>query len=128
MKLTSYFGKEKMDDLTFIQTYIDRLNALSQKDIQWALSDSEEENENVQNLLMEMVLQFYATDLIQLDCYEKYLNVEKTIQDMTCKELQAYLIHLFHEDRVHPGSLIKNGIGEKQLLHVLVMLRKRWVS
>ena len=125
MKLTSYFGKEKMDDLTFIQTYTDRLNALSQKDIQWALSDSEEENEKVQNLLMEMVLQFYATDLIQLDCYEKYLNVEKTIQDMTFKELQAYLIHLFHEDRVHPGSLIKNGIGKKQLLQVLVLLQKK---
>ena len=128
MKLTSYFEKEKLDDLTFIQTYIDRLNKLNEEDIQWALSDSEQENEKVQNLLMEMVLQFYATDLIQLDCYEKYLNVEKTIQDMTCKELQAYLIHLFHEDRVHPGSLIKNGIGKKQLLHILEQLENKLVS
>lgn len=126
MKLTSYFGKEKMDDLTFIKTYIRRLNELSDEDINWALSESDEENEKVQDLLMEMVLQFYATDLIQLNSYEKYLNVTKSIQDMTIKELQAYLIDLFHEDRVHPGSLIKNGIGKKQLLNLLIELNKRY--
>lgn len=126
MKITSYFGKEKMDDLTFIHTYINKLNGLSDEDINWALRQSEEENEKVQDLLMEMVLQFYATDLIQLDSYEKYLNLTKSIQDMTTKELQAYLIHLFHEDRVHPGSLIKNGIGNKQLLNLLIELNKKY--
>lgn len=128
MKLTSYFGKEKMDDITFIQTYIKRLNELSDEDINWALSNSEEDNEKVQDLLMEMVLQFYSTNLVQLDSYEQYLNKTKPIQTMTCKELQAYLIDLFHEDRVHPGSLIQNGIGQKQLLEVLVQLQGRLVS
>ena len=127
MKLTSYFGKEKIDDLTFIRTYIKKLTELSDEDIKWALSDSEEENENVQDLLMEIVLQFYATDLVQLDSYEKYLNKNKSLQEMTIQELRAAFIDLFHEDRVCPGSLIQNGIGKKQLLNLLVELNKRYI-
>ena len=39
--------------------------------------------------------------------------VDKEYQSMSLKELQASLIQIFHNDRVHPDSLIHNGIGKK---------------
>jgi hypothetical protein len=59
MKISNYFAKEKMDDATFIQTFIEKLNDLTDEDICWANSDLLEDNENVQSLLMEMVLSFF---------------------------------------------------------------------
>ena len=44
---------------------------------------------------------------------------------MSFKELQASLIQLFQYDRVHPDSLIHNGIGKKELLEILVEMKKR---
>lgn len=124
MKLTNYFGKEKMDDQTFITTYIQKLEELTNEDIQWALGNQETDNEKVQSLLMEMVLSFYATDLVDFKDYEMYLkNTEYSNQSF--QELQASLIDLFHQDRIHPGSLITNGIGKKQLLEILVEMKKR---
>ena len=64
MKISNYFAKEKMDDASFIQTYIEKLSDLTDEDICWANSDLEEDHEKVQSLLMEMVLSFYATDLV----------------------------------------------------------------
>ena len=124
MKISNYFAKEKMDDASFIQTYIERLNDLTEEDICWANSDLEEDHEKVQSLLMEMVLSFYATDLVDMKDYEAYL-VDKEYQSMSFKELQASLIQLFHNDRVHPDSLIHNGIGKKELLEILVEMKKR---
>lgn len=124
MKISNYFAKEKMGDATFIQTYIQRLNELKEADIQWAKSSLDEDNENVQSLLMEMVLSFYATDLVDMKDYEDYLTT-KPLKSMSLKELQATLIDLFHQDRVHPDSLIHNGIGKKMLLSILVEMKKR---
>lgn len=112
MKISNYFAKEKMDDASFIQTYIEKLSDLTDEDICWANSDLEEDHEKVQSLLMEMVLSFYATDLVDMKDYEAYL-VDKEYQSMSFKELQASLIQLFHNDRVHPDSLIHNGIGKR---------------
>ena len=50
MKISNYFAKEKMDDATFIQTFIEKLNELTDEDICWANSDLLEDNENVQSL------------------------------------------------------------------------------
>lgn len=124
MKISNYFAKEKMDDATFIQTFIEKLNELTDKDICWADSDLLEDNENVQSLLMEMVLSFYATDLVDMKDYEDYL-VNKEFEAMSFKELQASLIYLFHNDRVHPDSLIHNGIGKKELLNILKEMNNR---
>jgi hypothetical protein len=33
MKISNYFAKEKMDDATFIQTFIEKLNELTDEDI-----------------------------------------------------------------------------------------------
>lgn len=85
MKISNYFAKEKMDDASFIQTYIEKLNDLTEEDICWANSDLEEDHEKV----------------------------------------QSSLIQLFHNDRVHPDSLIHNGIGKKELLEILVEMKKR---
>ena len=115
MKISNYFAKEKMDDASFIQTYIEKLSDLTDEDICWANSDLEEDHEKVQSLLMEMVLSFYATNLVDM----------KEYQSMSFKELQASLIQLFHNDRVHPDSLIHNGIGKKELLEILVEMKKR---
>lgn len=112
MKISNYFAKEKMDDALFIQTYIEKLSDLTDEDICWANSDLEEDHEKVQSLLMEMALSFYATDLVDMKDYEAYL-VDKEYQSMSFKELQASLIQLFHNDRVHPDSLIHDGIGKK---------------
>ena len=71
-----------------------------------------------------MVLSFYATDLVDMKDYEDYL-VNKEFEAMSFKELQASLIQLFHNDRVHPDSLIHNGIGKKELLEILVEMKKR---
>ena len=79
MKMSNYFAKEKMDDASFIQTYIEKLSDLTDEDICWANSDLNEDNENVQSLLMEMVLSFYATDLVDMKDYETYL-VDKEYQ------------------------------------------------
>ncbi|WP_417404536.1 hypothetical protein [Holdemanella biformis] len=92
MKISNYFAKEKMDDATFIQTFIEKLNDLTDEDICWANSDLLEDNENVQSLLMEMVLSFYATDLVDMKDYEDYL-VNKEFEAMSFKELQASLIY-----------------------------------
>ena len=54
MKISNYFAKEKMDDASFIQTYIEKLSDLTDEDICWANSDLEEGHEKVQSLLMEM--------------------------------------------------------------------------
>ena len=124
MKISNYFAKEKMDDSTFIQTFIEKLDNLTNEDICWANSDLSEDNENVQSLLMEMVLSFYATDLVNMKDYEDYL-VNKEFEAMSFKELQAALIQLFHNDRVHPDSLIHNGIGKKELLNILKEMNKR---
>ena len=51
--------------------------------------------------------------------------LDKEYQSMSFKELQASLIQLFHNDRVHPDSLIHNGIGKKELLEILVEMKKR---
>lgn len=99
MKISNYFAKEKMDDASFIQTYIEKLSDLTDEDICWANSDLEED-------------------------HEAYL-VDKEYQSMSFKELQATLIQLFHNDRVHPDSLIHNGIGKKELLEILVEMKKR---
>ena len=112
MKISNYFAKEKMNDASFIQTYIEKLSDLTDEDICWANSD------------LEMVLSFYATDLVDMKDYEAYL-VDKEYQSMSFKELQASLIQLFHNDRVHPDSLIHNGIGKKELLEILVEMKKR---
>ena len=117
MKISNYFAKEKMDDATFIQTFIEKLDNLTDEDICWANSDLTEDNENVQSLLMEMVLSFYATDLVNMKEYEDYL-VNKEFEAMSFKELQAALIQLFHNDRIYPDSLIHNGIGKKELLNI----------
>ena len=90
MKISNYFAKEKMDDASFIQTYIEKLSDLTDEDICWANSDLEEDHEKVQSLLMEMVLSFYATDLVDMKDYEEYL-VDKEYQSMSFKELQASL-------------------------------------
>ena len=45
MKISNYFAKEKMDDASFIQTYIEKLNDLTEEDICWANSDLEEDQE-----------------------------------------------------------------------------------
>ena len=66
MKISNYFAKEKMDDVTFIQTFIEKLDELTDEDICWANSDLLEDNENVQSLLMEMVLSFYAFILMSV--------------------------------------------------------------
>lgn len=124
MKISNYFAKEKMEDALFIQTFIEKLNDLTDEDICWANSDLNEDNENVQSLLMEMVLSFYATDLVDMKDYETYL-VDKEYQSMLFKELQASLIQLFHNDGVHPDSLIHNGIGKKELVKILVEMKKR---
>lgn len=113
-----------MEDALFIQTFIEKLNDLTDEDICWANSDLNEDNENVQSLLMEMVLSFYATDLVDMKDYETYL-VDKEYQSMSFKELQASLIQLFHNDGVHPDSLIHNGIGKKELVKILVEMKKR---
>ena len=34
MKISNYFAKEKMDDVTFIQTFIEKLNEIRQKTFQ----------------------------------------------------------------------------------------------
>ena len=44
MKISNYFAKEKMDDATFIQTFIEKLNDLTDEDICWANSDLLEDN------------------------------------------------------------------------------------
>lgn len=124
MKISNYFAKEKMEDALFIQTFIEKLNDLTDEDICWANSDLNEDNENVQSLLMEMVLSFYATDLVDMKDYETYL-VDKEYQSMSFKELQASLIQLFHNEGVHPDSLIHNGIGKKELVKILVEMKKR---
>ena len=124
MKISNYFAKEKMDDATFIQTFIEKLDDLTDEDICWANSDLTEDNENVQSLLMEMVLSFYATDLVNMKEYEDYL-VNKEFEAMSFKELQAALIQLFHNDRVHPDSLIHDGIGKKKLLNILKEMNNR---
>ena len=124
MKISNYFAKEKMDDAIFIQTFIEKLNDLTDEDICWANSNLEEDNDKVQSLLMEMVLSFYATDLVDMKDYETYL-VDKNCQSMSFKELQASLIQLFHNDRVCPDSLIHNGVGKKELLNILVEMKKR---
>ena len=49
MKISNYFAKEKMDDASFIQTYIEKLNDLTEEDICWANSDLEEDHEKVQS-------------------------------------------------------------------------------
>lgn len=36
MKISNYFAKEKMDDASFIQTYIEKLSDLTDEDICWA--------------------------------------------------------------------------------------------
>ena len=54
MKISNYFAKEKMDDATFIQTFIEKLNDLTDEDICWANSDLLEDNENVQSLLRQI--------------------------------------------------------------------------
>lgn len=124
MNFSNYLGKEKMKNEDFIDTYIERLSNLLQSDLDWALHYNEQnENESVQDLLMEMVFSFYATDLVIMKDYEKMLCLEKEIKDMNCLELQAYLIHIFHQDRVIEGSLIVNGIGHHQLLDVLCQLK-----
>lgn len=124
MKLTNYFGKENMDNEAFISTYIQKLKELSDEDIQWALSNQEMDNDKVQSLLMEMVLSFYATDLVDFKEYEKYLT-DKDFGQMSFQELQASLIDLFHQDRLNPGSLIENGIGKKQLFKILVEMQNK---
>ena len=124
MKISNYFAKEKMDDALFIQTFIEKLNDLTDEDICWANSNLEQDNDKVQSLLMEMVLSFYATDLVDMKDYETYL-VDKEYQTMSLKELQASLIQLFHNDRVHTDSLIHNGIGKKELVKILVEMKKR---
>lgn len=125
MKISNYFAKEKMDDATFIQTFIEKLDNLTEEDICWANSDLTEDNENVQSLLMEMVLSFYATDLVNMKEYEDYL-VNKEFEAMSFKELQAALIQLFHNDRIYPDSLIHNGIGKKELLNILKEMNNRF--
>ena len=112
MKISNYFAKEKMEDASFIQMFIEKLNDLTDEDICWANSDLNEDNENVQSLLMEMVLSFYATDLVDMKDYETYL-VDKEYQSMS------------FNDRVHPDSLIHNGIGKKELVKILVEMKKR---
>ena len=124
MKISNYFAKEKMDDAVFVQTYIQRLSKLQESDIVWAKSNLDEDNEAVQSLLMKMVLSFYATDLVDMKDYEDYLTTAP-LESMSLKELQARLIHLFHEDRVHPDSLIHNGIGNCELLKILKEMQKR---
>ncbi len=125
MKFSNYLGKEKMKNEDFIDLYIEQLEHLNQSDLDWALhyDCQDDENESIQSLLMEMVFSFYATDLVMMEDYEKFLHFEKEIVDMNHLELQAYLIHIFHQDRVVPGSLIMNGIGHHQLLDVLCQLK-----
>lgn len=125
MKFSSYLGREKMSDLDFINTFISKLENLSSTDIAWALhyNEDSDENEDVQSLLMDMVFSFYATDLVQLQEYEQYLN-NKDIKDQCCNELRASLIDLFHRDRVVAGSLIVHGVGESELLRLLYALRE----
>ena len=125
MKISNYFAKEKMEDASFIQMFIEKLNDLTDEDICWANSDLTEDNENVQSLLMEMVLSFYATDLVNMKEYEDYL-VNKEFEAMSFKELQAALIQLFHNDRIYPDSLIHNGIGKKELLNILKEMNNRF--
>ena len=125
MKISNYFAKEKMDDTVFVQTYIQRLSELQESDIVWAKSNLDEDNEAVQSLLMEMVLSFYATDLVDMKDYEDYL-VNKEFEAMSFKELQASLIYLFHNDRVHPDSLIHDGIGKKELLNILKEMKNQY--
>ena len=74
---------------------------------------------------MEMVLSFYATDLVNMKEYEDYL-VNKEFEAMSFKELQAALIQLFHNDRIYPDSLIHNGIGKKELLNILKEMNNRF--
>ena len=47
MKISNYFAKEKMEDASFIQMFIEKLNDLTDEDICWANSDLNEDNENV---------------------------------------------------------------------------------
>ena len=82
MKISNYFAKEKMDDATFIQTFIEKLNDLTDEDICWANSDLLEDNENVQSLLMEMVLSSYyetrkKSILVNIELY----NVDEQIKN-----------------------------------------------
>lgn len=125
MKFSNYLGKEKMKNEDFIDMYIEKINKLTSADLNWALhyNDEQEENDKVQSLLMEMVFSFYATDLVMMKDYDKYINLDKEIVDMTHFELQAYLIHIFHQDRVIAGSLIVEGIGHHLLLDVLCQLK-----
>ena len=125
MKISNYFAKEKMEDASFIQMFIEKLNDLTDEDICWANSNLEQDNDKVQSLLMEMILSFYATDLVDMKDYETYL-VDKEYQTMSLKELQASLIQLFHNDRIYPDSLIHNGIGKKELLNILKEMNNRF--
>ena len=52
MKISNYFAKEKMEDALFIQTFIEKLNDLTDEDICWANSDLNEDNENVQSFFL----------------------------------------------------------------------------
>ena len=54
------------------------------------------------------------------------MMVNKEFEAMSFKELQASLIYLFHNDRVHPDSLIHNGIGKKELLNILKEMNNRF--
>ena len=90
MKISNYFAKEKMDDASFIQTYIEKLSDLTDEDICWANSDLEEDHEKVQSLLMEMVLSFYATGLVDMKDYEAYL-VDKEYQSMSFKRASSII-------------------------------------
>lgn len=80
MKISNYFAKEKMDDASFIQTYIEKLSDLTDEDICWANSDLEEDHEKVQSLLMEMVLSFYC--FRETKRYVKKLSV--TFRKISC--------------------------------------------
>lgn len=123
MNFSSYLGKEKISDQEFVHTFKDRISKLSNKDIEWALHESDcSDNENVQSLLMDMVFSFYATDLVMMKNYEEILNIKLPISEMNVNQLQAYLIYLFHQDRVVENSLIHDGIGRGLLLEVLCQL------
>ena len=100
MKISNYFAKEKMDDTTFIQTFIEKLNELTDEDICWANSDLLEDNENVQSLLMEMVLSFYAFILISVPML---WFVQNTISEKVRWVPQVWIFLLY-------GNAILQGI------------------
>ena len=82
---------------------------------------------NLSDLLSSVAGRHPSPDPASLSAYPKTLVlVSFAVQNIPADIYRSNgFVRDLHNDRVHPDSLIHNGIGKKELLEILVEMKKR---